>query len=287
MKKIIYLSILSLFIFTSCNNDEVKRLKEENSKLYDEIENRDKTVNDMFKSMNDIEQNLYEIRAKEMVIKQASNSTEVNQDSSDVRDRITKEIQSINELLEINKQTISKLRKQMKTANIKITELEKTIAKLTKQMEEKDQEIAELKDKLEKLNFTVEELNTKVETLTQEKDAQTEVIEKQTEEINAAWYAFGTKNELFNKNIITRQGGVVGIGKSSKLSSDMNTDYFTKIDIRKTTEITLMAKEVNILSTHPAGSYEFKMRDKTYDKLIIKDPKKFWSITKYLVVETK
>ncbi len=287
MKKILYFSIISFFFFTSCNNDEVKRLKDENSKLYEEIETRDKTVNDMFKSMNDIEQNLYEIRAKEMIIKQASNSTEVNQDSSDVRDRITKEIQSINDLLEVNKQTISKLRKQMKTANIKIAELEKTIAKLTKQMEEKDLEIADLKDKLEKLNFTVEELNTVVETLKQEKVAQTEVIDKQTEEMNSAWYAFGTKNELVSKNIITRQGGVVGIGKSTKLSSDINTDYFTKIDIRKTTEITIMAKNVNLLSNHPAGSYEFKMKDKTYERLVIKDPKKFWSITKYLVVETK
>lgn len=287
MKKIAALTLISLMFFTSCNNDEVARLKEENSKLYDEIENRDKTVNDMFKSMNDIEQNLYEIRAKEMIIKQASTSSEVSQDSSDVRDRITQEIQSINELLEINKQTISKLRKQMKSANIKIVELEKTIAKLTKQMEEKDQEIAELKDKLEKLNFTVEELNTKVETLTQEKDQQTEVIEKQTEEINTAWYAFGTKNELFNKKIITRQGGVVGIGKSSKLSSEMNTEYFTKIDMRKTTEITIMAKEATLLSTHPSGSYEFKMNNKTFERLIIKDPKKFWSITKYLVIETK
>ncbi len=286
MKKIPLFLLISLFLFSACNNDEVKRLKDENKRLYEEIDERDKTVNDMFKSLNEIEQNLYEIRAKEMIIKNAS-SVEIPENDTDVRERITQEMQLINELVDNNKKQMSQLRKQMKTSNIKITELEKTIEKLNRQIEERDTEIADLKTRLENLNFAVEELNTQITTLTEEKAAQTDVIEKQTEEINAAWFAFGTKNELVTKNIITRQGGIVGIGKSSKISSDMNLEYFTKIDMRKTTEIPLMSKEVNILSTHPADSYELKMNNKTVERLIIKDFKRFWSVTKYLVIETK
>lgn len=286
MKKIQLLLIISLFAFTSCNNDEVKRLKEENKRLYEQIDERDKTVNDMFKSLNEIEQNLYEIRAKEMIIKKAS-SVEIPEDDTDVRDRITQEMQLINDLVEKNKKQMSQLKNQMKQSNIKIIELEKTIDKLNRQIEERDQEISELKNRLETLNFTVEELNTQIESLHEEKAAQTEVIEKQTEEINSAWFVFGSKNELVTKNIITRQGGIVGIGKSSKISSDMNLEYFTKIDVRKTTEIPLMTKEANILSTHPADSYELKVNNKTVERLIIKDYKRFWSITKYLVIETK
>lgn len=286
MKRIPLLLFISLFIFSSCNNDEVKRLKEENKRLYEEIDTRDKTVNDMFKSLNNIEQNLYDIRAKEMIIKNVS-SVEIPEDDSDVRDRITQEMQLINELVEKNKKQMDQLKKQMKSSNIKIVELEKTIDKLNRQIEERDIQISDLKIRLETLNFTVEELNTQISGLTEEKAAQTEVIEKQTEEINSAWFVFGTKNELIEKNIINRTGGIIGIGKTSKISADMNMEYFTQVDIRKTIEIPLMVKEVKILSTHPADSYDLKMNDKTVERLIIKDQKRFWSITKYLVIETK
>ncbi|MDD2412837.1 MAG: hypothetical protein RBS19_09285 [Bacteroidales bacterium] len=286
MKKIPLLLLIPLFIFSSCNNDEVKRLKDENKRLYEEIDSRDKTVNDMFKSLNEIEQNLYEIRAKEMIIKNAS-STEIPADDSDVRERITQEMQLINELVEKNKKQMDQLKKQMKNSNIKIVELEKTIDKLNRQIEERDTQIADLKTRLETLNFTVEELNTQISGLAEEKAAQSEIIEKQTEEINSGWFVFGTKNELIEKNIISRKGGIIGIGKTSKISADMNLEYFTKIDIRKTTEIPLMVKDAKVLSTHPADSYELKMSDKTAERLIIKDQKKFWSITKYLIIETK
>lgn len=286
MKRIPLILLISLFIFSSCNNDEVKRLKEENKRLYEEIDTRDKTVNDMFKSLNDIEQNLYEIRSKEMIIKNSS-SVEIPEDDSDVRDRITQEMQLINDLVEKNKKQMDQLKKQMKSSNIKIVELEKTIDKLNRQIAERDTEISGLKNRLETLNFTVEELNTQISGLAEEKAAQTEVIEKQTEEINSAWFVFGTKNELVEKNIISRTGGIIGIGKTSKISTHMNLEYFTQIDLRKTTEIPLMVKEAKILSTHPADSYELKMNNKTVEKLTIKDHKRFWSITKYLVIETK
>lgn len=286
MKRIPLLLIIPLFIFSSCNNDEVKRLKDENKRLYEEIDTRDKTVNDMFKSLNEIEQNLYEIRSKEMIIKNAS-STEIPADDSDIRERITQEMQLINDLVEKNKKQMDQLKKQMKNSNVKIIELEKTIDKLNRQIEERDVQISDLKTRLETLNFTVEELNTQISSLAEEKASQSETIEKQTEEINSGWFVFGTKNELVEKNIINRTGGIIGIGKTSKISADMNLKYFTKIDVRKTTEIPLMVKDAKILSTHPADSYELKMNNKTAERIVIKDQKKFWSITKYLIIETK
>ena len=285
MKKILlFIAVTLPFIHGCTDKSKVKRLQEENNKLQMEITKRDSTVNDMFKSFDNIEANLAEIRAKQMMVGKATNNgtSEVAPDS---REQITNDIQAINDLLDKNKKTISRLQAQLKKSNMKIKHFEEVIAKLQKQIEEKDAEIAELKDKLEKLNFTVTELNAKVETVTQESNQKSEVISQQTEELNTAWYVLGTAKELQAKKIITREGGVIGIGKSSKLSKEMTADYFTKIDIRKVTEITIAAKNVKELSSHPQSSYELHKNGKVIDRIIIKDAKRFWNLSKYLVIE--
>ena len=43
--------------------------------------------------------------------------------------------------------------------------------------------------------------------------------------------------ELKENNVITKEGGIIGLGKTTKLSSDFNKEYFTKINIEKTTSI--------------------------------------------------
>jgi len=285
MKKLLLSIVLILPLMYSCkDNSEIKRLQEENSKLQSEITKRDSTVNDMFKSFDNIEANLAEIRSKQMMVGKATNNG-TSEVAPDAREQITNDIQAINDLLDKNKQTISRLQAQLKKSKMKIKHFDEVIAKLQKQIEEKDAEIKELKDKLEKLNFTVTELNAKIETVTQESNQKSEVINQQTEELNTAWYVLGTAKELLAKKIITREGGVIGIGKSSKLSKELTEDYFTKIDVRKVTEITIAAKNVKVLTAHPQSSYELHKNGKVIDRLIIKDAKRFWNLSKHLVIE--
>lgn len=287
MKKLLFILACIIPALFSCeDNGEVARLKEENSKLQTELTKRDSTVDGMFKSFDNIEANLSEIRAKQMIVGKATDNA-TSEVSADVRDQITAEIQLINELLEKNKEMISNMRAQLKKSKMKIKHLEQIIAKLQKQVEEKDAEILDLKDKLEKLNFTVTELNAKVETVVAESNQKTEVINQQTEELNTAWYVVGSTKELQSKKIITREGGFVGLGKISKLSKELTEDYFTKIDIRKVTEITIAAKKAKILTNHPQSSYELKQNGKTVDRLIIKDYKRFWNMSKYVVIEVE
>lgn len=276
----------SLPFFQSCTDgNELKKLKEENSKLQSELTQRDATVDDMFKSFDNIEANLAEIRAKQMIVAKSANGT--SEVAPDIREQITTDIQLINDLLEKNKQTIANLRSQLKKSKMKIKHFEEVIAKLEKQIQEKDTEIADLKDRLEKLNFTVAELNATVENVSQESAKKTEVISQQTEELNSAWYVIGTAKELQSKNIITREGGVIGIGKRSKVSKELTDEYFTKIDVRKVTEITIAAKNAKVLSSHPANSFQLVENGKVTNSISIKDAKRFWNLTKYLVIEVE
>ena len=68
---------------------------------------------------------------------------------------------------------------------------------------------------------------------------------------------------------------------------DFNKNYFTQIDIRTDKEIKLYSKEAKLLTAHPEGTYELKKDDKGQLTLVITNPNKFWSVSRYLVIEVK
>ena len=95
----------------------------------------------------------------------------------------------------------------------------------------------------------------------------------------------GTKKELKDQKILSGSGL---FKKGSVLKDgDVNKDYFTQVDIRTTKEIKLYSKDADILTTHPTGSYALEKDDKDQLTLKITNPKEFWSVSKYLVIQVK
>ena len=176
-----------------------------------------------------------------------------------------------------NKQRIASLRSKLKESNNKNDELEKFITRLTADIEQKDAQINDLKGQLEKLNIEMANLNTTYEESSQESAVK-------TEKLNTAFYAFGTSKELIKNNVLTKEGGFIGMGKTAKMKEDFNKAYFTKIDITTLNEIALSAKKAKMVTTHPAGSYKIEGADGKAEKLVITNPEEFWSTSKYLVI---
>jgi hypothetical protein len=176
-----------------------------------------------------------------------------------------------------NKQKLASLRTKLKDSNERNDELEKFIARLTVEIEEKDAQINDLKGELEKMNVAMTALNTNYEQSQQESAAK-------TEQLNTAYYAFGTSKELVKNNILTKEGGFIGMGKTEKMKENFNKGYFTKVDISTLNEITLGAKKAKLVTTHPAGSYKIEGKDGKAEKLVILNSADFWSTSKYLVI---
>jgi predicted RNase H-like nuclease (RuvC/YqgF family) len=283
MKKYLFLLFIpALFACTDIKEDpEYKKMLAERDSLSG-LANTDATeINKYLSDFNDIQENLNKIKEKENLITvQTSGGGELSQDS---KDQINNDIQLIYDLMIKNKQTIESLKHKMKKSNAKIVELEKMLANMQKQLDEKDAELASLRDQLAKLNIEVAELKYNIDSLNAETAAKDNTISDQTNELNTAFYVFGTKRELMDHQIITKEGGFIGIGKIEKLMDNFNKDYFTKIDITQVTEITLAAKKAKILTTHPASSYRIE-GEKKADKLVITNPKEFWGASKYLVI---
>jgi seryl-tRNA synthetase len=193
-------------------------------------------------------------------------------------------MQLIYDLMQKNKETIAQLKRKLKKSDARLIELEKMINTLQKQMEEKELEITDLKSKLEQMNIKVTILTTSVDSLKTENANTENVIANKTEELNTAWYVYGTRKELEEHQVITKEGGFIGIGRIEKLKDSFNKDYFTKVDITKLTSIPLNVKKAHLVTRHPSSSYKFEGSEKKVDKLNITNPTDFWSTSKYLVI---
>jgi chromosome segregation ATPase len=246
---------------------------------------KDATILEYLGAMNEIQQNLDSIKTIEKIVSvQTAGGVELK---ADAKRQIIEDIARINELLQKNKELVKSLQGKLRASNLKIAELETMIANLNKQVGEKDAEIVSLKQELENLHVNVASLNQKIETITRESEQtikeKNQAIQEQTIAINTAYYAFGTKKELEENNVIEKEGGVLGMGKTIKLKKDFNRDYFMKVDIREFNQLPLNTKKAKVVTTHPADSYHLT-GTKTVESLIIDKPEEFWKASKYLLI---
>ena len=277
MKKYLLLLVLPLLISCGVENEkEVNPLADSleavNSGLQGTVIKQDSSIQSFIKSFNDIQDNLDEIKSKEKVIAVTTANGEVKSKEG----QILEDIQAIYYLMAKNKQRLASMGSKLKKSKGENEELQRMITRLTMQLEDKDVQINNLKTELDKLNIELSDLNTNYTTVVEEST-------KKTDELNTAFYAFGTSKELVRQGVLTKEGGFIGIGKAAKLKDDFNKSYFTKVDITKVLSISILAKKAKLITSHPASSYRFVGEGKV-DKLEIIDSKEFWSVSKYLVI---
>src|ERR1043165_6722554 len=272
LKKLKYLLIFLPFAFSCGNGNKEGALSAEDSlKAVSggqavRIQNQDTQIQSFIEGFNEIQANLDEIKEKEKIVSATSKDPETRKSKEE---QIVADIQAMYDLMNKNKQRIASLRSKLKESNGKNDELEKFIARLTTDIEEKDAQINDLKDQLEKLNVEMANLNTTYEEAIQESNVK-------TEKLNTAYYAFGTSKELIKNNVLTKEGGFIGMGKTAKMKEDFNKGYFTKVDVSTLTEIPLGAKKAKLVTTHPAGSYKIEGADGKAEKITITNPEEFW-----------
>jgi len=287
MKKLLF--VLSVMVLVSCgqHKKEIARMQAKQDSIAQLGVQKDNTILEYISSMNEIQSNLDSIKTIQKIVSvQTAPGTELK---AEAKKRVIEDIAQINNLLQKNKEMVSALQGKLRNSNMKIAELEKMIEMLNKQVGDKDAEIVVLKQQLEKLNVDVAGLNQKVETITKESEQaikeKNEVIDNKTTELNTAYYGFGAKKELETKNVIEKEGGVLGMGKTLKLKKDFNRDFFMKVDIRQFSSLPLNTKKAKLVTYHPDGSYHFVMTaKKTVESIVIDKPEEFWKASKYMLI---
>lgn len=283
MKKLFFMFCCATLLMTGCKdgkNAPGLASVQQTDSLNDVIAQKDSEINEMMGTLNDIEEGF-------RLINEAENRVALlkNGEGTSKKQNLKENIQFIAERMKQNRELIAKLQKQLESSTLKGGQLKKTIDNLTAQLEEKDKQLLALREELDKkdihiseLDETIGNLNTNVSNLSADNQQKAETINAQDKQLNTAWYVFGTKKELKGQHIL--EGGKV-------MNGNFNKNYFTKVDIRNTTEIKLYSKSAKLLTAHPASSYSLTPDASKQYVLRITNPQIFWSTSKYLVVLVK
>ena len=270
-------------ILSSCgkNSAEYKELKAQNDSLKLVHLQTTNELNEMFGVLNEVEDGFQNIKSAEnyLTITSAKN----DEMTPSTRDRIKNDMQLITQTLQENKNKISELETKFKNLGIQSTELKKTIERLRAEVADKTIALAALQKELAKkdeqiaaLSENVSHLSTSVNNWKAHSQDQAETIKAQEKVIKTVYYCFGTDKELKDRNILVK----------GQLGTDFNKDYFITISDPETlTTIPLYAKKGKLVSKHPSGTYQFIKGLDGKVSLLINDTQKFWSLTKYLVIE--
>ena len=278
------------------DKNQIESLNQENRNLNAVIETRDSLVNDMAGTFDEIEQNLTFIKEKrgQLVLAQ-------KEGNKSRKETLVADIKLMNEMLAESSKKIEDLEKKLKSSGIDIKSYKNKIAQLTKTIGEQDESIKQLQAELDQRDFTIAEKDVQLAKLNEDilskkhsllKKSEiiaekSQVIVEKENEMNKAYFAAGTHRELIEKGVLTKEGGFLGIGKNVSIKDDLNERYFTQLDIRNTNQFPLNAKKAKLITEHPANSYKLVEENDKIAYLEIENPREFWKLSKYVIVETK
>lgn len=288
MKKL-FVGCLCLLAMASCNvknSDEYKAMQAERDSLLQVANQTNSELTETNALINDIEENFKQIReAEKYLTLESKNKGEM---SRDTKTRVKNNFEMINDILKKNKADIEKLNKRLNNNSGQMSGLKATIDRLNKELTERANTISELQTSLSARDAQIALLQTDLDSISQnvvvlsEQTAeQAAKIKEQDKELNTAYYMFGTSKELKEAKVVS--GGFLVSPKI--LNEGIEKSKFIRIDIRDMKSIPVYDKKAKLLSDHPKDSYTLDKNTKGEVVINITDYKRFWSLTKFLIVE--
>ena len=286
------IGLSSGLFFTACTNHEKEEAQQKQITVVSS--SRDSMENALVTTLDEINQNLDMIHAKEGLI---SNTNTKGHENISKKEAILNNIAMINALIADNKEKIDKLQDQAKKLGKEKHAMTRLAEQTKLRIEKQEDEIASLKEQLAQESYKVEDLNKRVtemqmnnDQIAAEKAQLSETNTKMDKDLNKAYFTYGTAKELKSKSLVEKTGGVLGMGKKEALSNAFykNKSSFTEVDIRDTKTIPIQGKKPKLITFHPKSSYDIQeSKDAKYASINIKNPEEFWSSSRYLVVEVR
>jgi hypothetical protein len=283
-----YPYLILLISITGCSvkdSEDYKSVVSFNAYLQEKVKEKEKELEEITNAMALIENNLSEIRKQEGVIGKLTSDTDTSKAG-----KIEAMFSEISTYMEENQKMVALLDAKLKKEGNQNKGLANLLAQQKRAVLEKEQEIMQLQQTIDslqvQLTLTIENKNAEIKV----RDKQLSQARKQLDEKEAAgtlaYYRAGSSKELIANQLIKKEGGILGAGKTLKLTNQFDTDLFKSINIKLFNELELgSSAKPKVLSAHPPESYYFVKTDgKTYLK--ITNQEKFWSATRFLVIVT-
>jgi hypothetical protein len=287
MKFKIVLLLLPLLLLVSCDKKKVAQLtndldslKAQNEQLVQENRSIKMYVDEVSKVIESVDQDLDKIVENEIDIRQMTEGAKPGTMQAEIKNKLGK----IGQYILDSKAKISDLEEKLLANKQEVKGLKTLVANLKAKITDKENEIADLMQQIGVLKSDIDKMGVEIKTKEELIADQQSIIE----EHRKRYYVFGTENELKDKGIIVKEGGFLGIGKTTKVAPTLDIQYFNVIDSEEDFEISIPVgmNKIKVISPHDAISYEIS-GDENLAMLRILDPDKFWEATKCLVLVIK
>lgn len=288
MKKLMFLVIgAAVFFMSSCveSSQKYKSLQARLDSLNTVYTAQNTEMEDMLADLNDISAGMQSLRdAEHLLTLEAEKENKAGAKSKQQMMRLKNDVAAITEAINSYKSQIEKLEKKNRTQS---AEFKRLIAGLNQELELRTQKINEITAQLTERNQQlavktqeVEDLTQNVEALDKANKTQQMTIGEQDAALHQGHYLIGSRKELKEAGVISRQG----IFCPPIVSSQAQKADFSDLDVREMKALPLNSKKAKILSVHPAESYLLETAEDGNLILKINDENSFWKQTKYLVV---
>ena len=286
MKKLTILSMTTLaMVFVSCNQNRITELETDLQNLRNERHIADSLQNKFYDFLNEIENNLAEIKTRERIVSAAASERPRN-----LQEKIIQDLADISDLMERNRARLNELeslRRQLRAANVNTQGLQEMIDSLTRRVEEQEEQIRDLQERLRVANERIEVLVTENRQIAEDNERKQARIDEQITELNTGFYTMGTTQSLRESGVITQRGGFIGIGRTRTINEEAALQSFTRIDIREFKRLETNSERIEVITPHPAESFRINNSDPKNLVIEITNPAVFWKSSKFLVVRTR
>jgi len=207
------------------------------------------------------------------------------------REQIKQDLSRFQQTLKEQRERIAQLEKKLNVSTSEGQKMKAIINSLTAELAQKEAQMAALEDEINDKNLTIMDLGKRLGALTRRNAAQEQVItsqgkmlETQDEQLNEGFVKIATERELKDLGLLEKKF----LSKTKLDISNIDKNQFKSIDIRNNTEIEISSKsEPKVWTQMPADSYTLEKNGKGKWKLSIIDPSRFWSVSKFLIIQVK
>jgi predicted nucleic acid-binding Zn-ribbon protein len=272
-------------LLAGCGNKEeelqkqIVQLQSEKTALNQSMAEREKFMGEVVQAVNDVYADVEAARVKEAKIVQRAGGPEGTGKvtNNDTRKELLTNISEIGATLKENQTKIANLQAKAKKLGGQIAGLNKIIEALKQTIAEREASIAALEARVSGLESSVAE---KSRVIT-EREA---TISEQQKALNTAYYIVGTRSELKEKGIISKEGGFLWglLGSTEVLGNDIDKSHFTAIDLTKDEKIEVEGEVDELIPARKQEFFELTTNENK-SEIAIKNPNKFWQ-EKYLVI---
>ncbi len=267
--------VLALSSCADTEKAEIIRLAEVNKSLEQELESRSQSVESLLQGLEIVQEDMRDISIREGLLE--GKTVSQAELARSPQEQIMEDIGLVDGLIQKSRDRIEALEMKVKRSDGKLYEFERVIANLKLNILDKENDLVLFKE-----NLVAMEEN--YATLLEDYQAQSILTGMQDIALHRAYFAYGSKTELIEGEVVQKTGGVLGVGKTWELRDDFNKEYFTEVDIRTVDRIPLSSEKVELLSQHPDDTYELVIENKLVKELRITDADRFWSGSRYLAM---